>query len=281
MAPKVNVKKNSGFKRTVGDYSVGIPTIGREETLPAVLLSISFQKKLPKEVVVLDEAKRPVSEHYFVNQALDVLSLKGVDVRIVRNRNREGIGSARIRLAKECTRSWVLMLDDDVVMEPTCIENLISAMERNLQKTAFSWAVPTCLLVPSNFSLDGYTDKPVRFEDPAVQIWLQKYPWFAPYYQYDPPREMFIPASGTQAIFFKRLDLLSKCAGVVELGKLPREDTYITAKLGNGLLASAAICRHFEHPSQAERGNWGDSMFYKLHQACIEDPDNFLNLLKR
>jgi glycosyltransferase involved in cell wall biosynthesis len=258
-------------------YSAVIPTIGREETLPMVLMSLVHQTNTPIEVVILDEAKKPVSENYCVNQALDVLSLMGVRIKVLRNRRKQGIGAARLDLAQEARNPFVLMLDDDVVLAPSCAEELINALIRK----STPWAVPTCVLVPANFAADGYRDTPVDITDPSIQMWTQKYPWFIPYFQYMEPMECLIPCSGTQAILLRKKNFLSTCSEIGEFGRLPREDTYMTTKMGPGVFTSKALCHHFEHPSQAERSNWGTSMFYKLHEACMENPDAFLNMIRR
>jgi glycosyltransferase involved in cell wall biosynthesis len=269
------IQKQVRNEREIYGYSAVIPTIGREETLPMVLMALAHQVKLPSEVIILDESKKPVSENYCVNQALDVLSLKGCSIKTLRSRRRKGIGAARLQLAAEASNEFVLMIDDDVVLEPNCAKELLT----NFNKEVVSWAVPTCLLVPASFSLDGYTDKVVRIEDPAVQVWTQKYPWFIPYFQYEEPFECLIPCSGTQCILLKKEDFLEACSEMGSLGNLPREDTYMTSKMGNGLFISRALCHHFEHPSQAERDNWSSSMFYRLHEACMESPDEFVSLL--
>lgn len=256
-------------------YSACIPTIGREETIPAVILSLAMQTKLPYEVLILDESKKPLGENFFFNQALDVLSLRGVKVKTIRNRKKQGIGSARWSLAMEATSKYVLQVDDDVVLEHDCAEQLLKA----IKKFGRPWAVPTCLLVPSNFALDGYRDEPVDLLDPAVQMWTKKYPWFIPYFEYTELVECLIPCSGTQSILFDKDEFINSCGDIQSLGKLPREDTYMTSKMGQGIFTSKAKCLHFEHPSQAERSNWGDSMFYRLHEACMEDPDSFVKML--
>lgn len=269
------IQKPVQSEKAIPDYSAVIPTIGREETLPMVLMALAHQSKLPSELILLDESKKPVSENYCINQALDVLSLKGCSIKTLRSRRKKGIGAARLQLANEASNDLVLMVDDDVVLEPSCARVLLEGLDKN----SVSWAVPTCLLVPANFELDGYTDKIVKIEDPAVQLWTQKYPWFIPYFQYEEPFSCLIPCSGTQCILLKKEDFLMACSDMEYFGRLPREDTYMTAKMGEGLFISKALCHHFEHSSQAERSNWSSSMFYRLHEACLESPDDFLNLL--
>jgi len=54
--------------------SAVIPTIGRIETLPVVITALGFQTHPIDELILLDEAKTPVTEAYAVNQALELPS---------------------------------------------------------------------------------------------------------------------------------------------------------------------------------------------------------------
>lgn len=253
--------------------TVAIPTIGRIETLPTVLTAAAFQTQQPAEVLILDEAKTTIMESFAVNQAIDLLSLQGVQVRFIRDRNRAGIGPARYRLGEEAAHEYVLMVDDDVVLRPTALERMMAALQRNREFA--HWVVPTCFLINGSLELDGYADKIVDVADPAVQLWTKKYPWFVPYFRYREPIEVALEVAGTQAILLHKTRFLGTCQGLLGLGNIPREDTYMTRKMGAGLFVSEAECLHFEHPSQVDRGNWGSSMFYRLHEAIVKDPDAF------
>jgi len=258
--------------------TVAIPTIGRVETLPAVITSVCFQTYSVGEIIILDEAKTPIMESYAVNQALDVLSIRnGVEIKVIRSRRRGGIGAARLKLAEEALNDRIMMIDDDVVLNPACIEHLYNA----LQDYEVPWAVPTCFLVPANLELDGYIDTLVDAEDPKVVSWTEKYPWFVPYFRYLGSIERKIPVAGTQSIMLSKRELLSKAGDMWKLGNLPREDTYMTKKMGPGMFISRAECLHYEHPSQLDRGNWGKSTFYRLHEAIMTDPDGFLSMMKK
>jgi glycosyltransferase involved in cell wall biosynthesis len=251
-----------------------IATIGREETLPAVLNSIAFQSYSISELILLDESARPVTENYAVNQALDYLSLLGIRVVVLRQRIKRGIGPARYLLCEEACCDLVLQVDDDVVLHPDCLHHLVTSRDPVL-----SWAVPTCQLVPAFLSLDGYLDQPVDSDDPRVTMWTDKYPWFVPYFQYTTPVVCELSSAGTQAILLDRHEVVERCSGLKELGRLPREDIYLTASLGPGTFVSPALCLHYEHPSQLDRDNWSKSMFYRLHTAIQESPEDFVDFL--
>jgi len=258
--------------------TVAIPTIGRVETLPVVITAVAFQEEPVEELIILDEAKTPIMESYAVNQALDVLSIQwGTNIKILRNRRRGGIGAARLRLVKEASNPRVLMIDDDVVLRPTCLRVLDVTMTE--QETP--WVVPCCVLVPAGLELDGYIDHLVDPESPEVMAWTERYPWFVPYFRYSKPWLKLIPVSGTQAILVEKKAMLKKAGDIGKLGNLPREDTYMTSMMGTGAFISRAECLHYEHPSQIDRGNWGQSMFYRLHEAIIADPKGFMALMYR
>lgn len=259
--------------------TAAIPTIGRVEILPTLITSLAFQTRHIDELLILDEAKTPIMESYAVNQAMDLMSLQGTDVRLIRSRNRQGIASARLRLAEEAAHEYVLMVDDDVVPRPRCAELLYSALQAN--RDFAHWAVPTCLLLNAALELDGYRDTLVDASDPEVQAWTNRYPWFVPYFRYRTPMVVPLSVAGTQTILLRKTRFLGTCADMYELGNLPREDTYMTAKMGTGLFVSEAECLHFEHHGQIDRGNWGRSMFYRLHEAILRDPDAFLSLMRK
>lgn len=239
-----------------------------------VLYSLACQTKPISELILLDEASKPVLESYVVNQAVDVLSLQGVEVKVLRRRHRRGIAQARLDLASEARHRYVLMVDDDVALQPTCLEQLMDSWD-----SQFPWAVPFCFLVSAAFKLDGYTDHKVSRSDPEVERWTQRYPWFVPYFDYVEEFCEQIEAAGTQCILWDKEVLLEHGARAGELGALPREDTYLTKVTGPGLFVSYARCDHFEHADQEKRSLWGSSMFYRLHEAAMEDPEGFLKLL--
>ncbi len=255
--------------------SVVIPTVGRVETLPTVITAIAFQTRPVHEIIILDEAKTPIMENYVVNQALDVLSLQGTEVKILRSRHPKGIGAARYKLAKEASNELVLMVDDDVVLYPDALEMMLPFSEE------YHWVVPTCRLIPADFASDGYIDREkVDPDDPRVVEWTSKYPWFVPYFWYDDYNyTKELPYAGTQAILLDRTKFLHENSDLEQLGKLPREDSVMTNRMGGGIFVAAASCLHYEHKSQAGRGNWQDSVHYRLHEAAGSFPKEFVKLM--
>jgi GT2 family glycosyltransferase len=258
--------------------SAVVPTIGRVETLPMTLTSIAFQVPMVDELILLDEADGPVTENFAVSQALDLLSIYGVKVKVIRSRRRKGIGPARYLLVGEAKFDLVLMVDDDVVLRPGCLEHLLHAINTS-SFGQYQWAVPSCLLIPKNLSLDGYCDEAVFSTDPRVVRWTEEYPWFIPYFRYIDTVIKEIGCSGTQAILLRKRGFLKECELICKLKRLPREDTLMTVLMGTGMFTSLAECVHFEHISQVDRGSWELSMFYRLHESVLKNPKGFVELM--
>jgi hypothetical protein len=136
-------------------------------------------------------------------------------------------------------------------------------------------------LVSGDLDKDGYTDKVVSRDDPGVLKWVEKYPWFIPYFNYKTTFTEQLSVSGTQCILWNKQVLLEKGSKVKRLGALPREDTYLTKMTGPGLFVSDARCYHFESPLQVNRGQWDLSMFYRIHEVIMADPEGFVSLFGR
>lgn len=244
-----------------------VPTTGRAEMLNSVIFAIDQQENID-EFILLDESDIPVYRQYQVEQAIDLLSRHGIRTKILRDRRRMGIGSARTRLVQEASNEWVLMVDDDVVMHRDCSILLSKEVER-----VGTWAVPSCILVSKVYP-DGYMDVPVSRDDPFVQMWVRKFPISLMWNEYKETFTERVRISGTQVILLNRGVFLDKTKGMEDFGNIPREDTYMTAKMGMGIFVSAAKCFHFVDPKSQER-SWNDAMFYRLHDKILEDPDKF------
>ena len=116
-----------------------VPTIGRVDSLNALLESLAAQTRRVDEVIVAS-ADREVFERVHCND----LVLKGI---IVSPPN-----AVRQRMAAIDTAAgeYLLLLDDDVVLEPDCVEHMLAALEAHDEVVAvcadFSnqpWPEPT------------------------------------------------------------------------------------------------------------------------------------------
>ena len=101
--------------------SAVIPTrAGDRPTLRSLLAALASQTHAPRRVIVsIDDESAPAPP-------VDALERAGVDVVIVRGPN-AGPAAARNRAIEHAAPGLVLFLNDDVVPEPTCVEQHVAA----------------------------------------------------------------------------------------------------------------------------------------------------------
>jgi len=119
-----------------------IPTIGRADSLRALLDSLAAQTLKPDEVIIADASNDPDTAHVVESETR--LTVKRIHVEppnAVRQR------MAAIDLARGDN---LLLLDDDVVLEPECVQHLLAVLQRNAGVVAVSadfnnqsWPAPT------------------------------------------------------------------------------------------------------------------------------------------
>lgn len=119
-----------------------IPTIGRAESLRVLLDSLAAQTHKPDEVIIADASNDPDTARVVANEARLTLTRIYVEPpNAVRQR------MAAIDLARGDN---LLLLDDDVVLEPDCVQRLSEVLESNAGVVAVSadfnnqtWPAPT------------------------------------------------------------------------------------------------------------------------------------------
>lgn len=104
--------------------SVIVPTIGRPESLLALLDSLAAQSRQPDEVIVADgsqdvEVARVVERPIWASRGLNVTRIP------VQPPNAVGQRVAAIAASQG---EYLLLLDDDVVLEPDCVEQMMTAL---------------------------------------------------------------------------------------------------------------------------------------------------------
>lgn len=119
-----------------------IPTIGRADSLRVLLDSLAAQTHKPDEVIIADASNDPDTARVVANEARLTLTRIYVEPpNAVRQR------MAAIDLARGDN---LLLLDDDVVLEPDCVQRLSEVLESNAGVVAVSadfnnqtWPAPT------------------------------------------------------------------------------------------------------------------------------------------
>jgi GT2 family glycosyltransferase len=104
--------------------SVIVPTIGRAKSLTHLLTSLAAQSLRPDEVIVADgssaaEVTAVVDQPQWGTQGLNVRRVAVHPPNAVRQ---------RVAAIAESAAEYLLLLDDDVVLEPDCVEQLMAAL---------------------------------------------------------------------------------------------------------------------------------------------------------
>lgn len=107
-----------------------IPTYGRPGALPVTLTSLAAQTAQPFRVVISDQGEQPVTERAEVRTAIRVLELHGCEVELHRHLPRRGMAEQRQFLLDQGRAPLVLFLDDDLILEPWAVAQMVGVIER-------------------------------------------------------------------------------------------------------------------------------------------------------
>lgn len=131
---------------TPGWISVIVPTIGRPESLTLLLDSLAGQSRRPDEVIVADGSG---GEDVLRLAEQSAWGLRGLNVRRIAVHPPNAVRQ-RVAAISESRGEYLLLLDDDVALEPDCVEQLVGALTTDASVVgAFadfnnqSWPMPT------------------------------------------------------------------------------------------------------------------------------------------
>jgi GT2 family glycosyltransferase len=142
MRPGVILQSN---RLSIPTISVIVPTIGRPDSLTRLLQSLSMQSCPVHEVIVADGSDDDATAAQ-VNDPR--WSSAGLNVRLVAVRPPHAVKQRTAAIAAS-TGELLLLLDDDVELEPRCVEHLVACLAQPgvVAATADfnnqSWPVPT------------------------------------------------------------------------------------------------------------------------------------------
>jgi len=239
------------------DILIAIPTKNRSDILPLPLYSL-FQQSPAFDVVIYDQSDAPATDNYINRQMIDLLQIhKGVDVKHIRSLKDRSLALARVFLlkyAREQNYRFLLMLDDDVILTPGCLEKLYEYIKtyKDIIFTAGVSIDVNNALGHSDYSIEPKKD----FSDMSD--------WAAPHYYYTGAMRKdittitggfhyLIDMSKIDDKMFK--DIIGK---LTHLHGMPCEDIMLEYWLTNGKykgrLITDALVYHF--PSTAQPRDW-------------------------
>lgn len=111
-----------------------IPTFGRPAALAVTLTSLCSQTFASFRVVVSDQTEAyDVADVGEVKAPVRVLQAHGHEVCILKHLPRRGMAEQRQFLLDQVTAPYTLFLDDDLILEPWLIRNMVAALrEENI-----------------------------------------------------------------------------------------------------------------------------------------------------
>ena len=114
---------------------IALPIKNRNNILPIPLYSLFQQTHNDFDVLIYDQSDEPSTENYIVRQMIDLLQVhKGIKVTHIRDMKNRSLAQARIYLlkyARQESYKYLLMLDDDVAMQPDCLEKLYNEIKES------------------------------------------------------------------------------------------------------------------------------------------------------
>ncbi|MBB6097392.1 GT2 family glycosyltransferase [Deinobacterium chartae] len=105
-----------------------IPTCNRPAALAVTLTSLNAQTVGRFRVIVSDQSDVPVSESGEVRAAIRVLEAHGCMVEVLRHLPRRGMAEQRQFLLDQARAPYALFLDDDLILEPWVLGQMLEAI---------------------------------------------------------------------------------------------------------------------------------------------------------
>lgn len=108
-----------------------IPTYNRPAALAVTLASLISQSFQDFRVVISDQSSRQAVDTVGeVNAVLRVLGAHGSPVEVHRHRPRRGMAEQRQFLLDQASAPYTLFMDDDLILEPYVLEQMVAAIRR-------------------------------------------------------------------------------------------------------------------------------------------------------
>lgn len=137
-----------------------IPTYHRPAALAVTLTSLIAQSFKNFRLVVSDQTEEfDVADHGVVRASLNVLRLQGHLLEVHKHLPPRGMAEQRQFLLDQVQAPYALFLDDDLILEPYTIRNMLAVM--NAEKCGF---VGSAVIGPSYLS-------DVRRHEQAIEFW--------------------------------------------------------------------------------------------------------------
>jgi GT2 family glycosyltransferase len=108
-----------------------IPTFNRTAALAVTMTSLIYQSFKEFRVVVSDQSENvDIEASEEIKAVSNVLNLHGIEAEIHKHLPRRGMAEQRQFLLDHCRAPYALFLDDDVILEPYVVGNLVKLIQK-------------------------------------------------------------------------------------------------------------------------------------------------------
>ncbi|MFN3403064.1 MAG: glycosyltransferase family 2 protein [Cytophagaceae bacterium] len=108
-----------------------IPTYNRVCSLSVLLTSLCYQEEKNFDIIISDQSTENILlGNISLKCSINLLNVKGHEVTVKRNNQKRGMAHQRQFLLDHCETEYALFLDDDLILEPYVIKNLLKALEK-------------------------------------------------------------------------------------------------------------------------------------------------------
>lgn len=112
------------------NISIIIPTYNRYDDLSQTLDSIFFQTRYPNEILIIDDSENE-SISNLIKREKSRFEKREIDLKYYRNPHQKGSGIARNFGMKLAQGEIILFLDDDVILDPNYIAEILKVYKQN------------------------------------------------------------------------------------------------------------------------------------------------------
>ena len=128
--PPDTVPEEEGARDAVPPLvDVLIPTFNRPAALAATLATLACQSEQRFRVVIADQStERCSTEESAVSACLRLLQAHGQQVEVHRRTERRGMAEQRAFLLDRVTAPYALFMDDDLLLEPYAVQEMLSVI---------------------------------------------------------------------------------------------------------------------------------------------------------
>src|SRR3954462_7912964 len=116
---------------TIKSINILIPTYNRLEALAITLTSLYYQSEKSFDIIIADQSPNDhLEKNHSIQTIIRLFEVQGNRVTILKNLPRRGMAQQRQFLLEHSQAHYSVFLDDDVILEPYVIKNMLQVLQK-------------------------------------------------------------------------------------------------------------------------------------------------------